>query len=641
MLTKNKIPIVNIILTIIAMLAIGGFFFYISGRFAYDTVEIYPEEGIADLSKVDTDNTMIRLVNFWDFYPDRLYAPEDFKDGRPEGYDFYAKDRPYGTYRVELELKPDIIVELAGYSIDYGTRVFVNGEECLNIGYVDADPEKAVPGSRFMKIPIYTGDGRVEVIYQYSNYFHNDGGFIQATYISSPRIIDLLVGKLNILGILIGGGLIFLGLYFLLSAAVMKNPEFAALAICSFVMSARNQYFLLEYILPESMPYAVAYRFFILIVSMIPIASVYLFIAFYRKTISKWVISAFGVVTTVLIVLHFVLDSHDMVKLCISSFLCTAAGALVMLPSAAVYYFKRRDEWTIAETATISAIFLLVGAMIYEGLYTGRAEAVAHYGTTQSWLILCILILAIVINVRSVRQERMLREEIRRNEVLGQINTMNRDFLQNVAHELRTPLTVISGYAQLMELQAQRGKSGADDPERLKTIRNEADRLGEMVTKLMDYTFGNKGDVEFSDVYAADLLKSAAAILKPVCAKRSNTLDAVNESKRPMRANFELVLQVIINLVVNANRHTDKGKITISVRDIPGNVEFTVADTGSGIAPEVAEHIFERGFTKDGGTGLGLAICSDTMRLHGGMIKLKSTGPGGSEFVFEVPCKSE
>ena len=108
-----------------------------------------------------------------------------------------------------------------------------------------------------------------------------------------------------------------------------------------------------------------------------------------------------------------------------------------------------------------------------------------------------------------------------------------------------------------------------------------------------------------------------------------------------MRANFELILQVIINLVVNANRHTDKGKITISVRDIPGNVEFTVADTGSGIAPEVAEHIFERGFTKDGGTGLGLAICSDTMRLHGGMIKLKSTGPGGSEFVFEVPCKSE
>ena len=75
MLTKNKIPIVNIILTIIAMLAIGGFFFYISGRFAYDTVEIYPEEGIADLSKVDTDNTMIRLVNFWDFYPERMYTP--------------------------------------------------------------------------------------------------------------------------------------------------------------------------------------------------------------------------------------------------------------------------------------------------------------------------------------------------------------------------------------------------------------------------------------------------------------------------------------------------------------------------------------------------------------------------------------
>jgi signal transduction histidine kinase len=638
---KDKIPVSNIILTVISTVLIGLFFVYISGRSAFPTVEYYPENGEADITGIDMDKNMCRLVNDWNFYPMVHYTPEDFAGGDPAGLDNDARELPYGTYHILLKTKPDTVLELAGYSIDYGTRVFINGKELLNVGYVDSDPEKAVPGSRFMRIPFYTGDGEVEIIYQYSNYFHNEGGFIQATYISSPEIMNIFLRQVNTSALLLGGGLLFLGFYFLLCAAVMKNPEYGSLALCSFVLSVRNQLFFLEYILPAGTPYSTAYRLFILESSLMPLGSMFLLLAFYRKNLSKWLKIVYTASVAVLTAVHFILDSHDLVSLCKLCYFIGLAVFVLILVLLLVRIFGKRVEWKLADTVTLVAMLIFAAGMTFEGTNIRKTEAVAHYGTSQLWLVLCILILAIVINHRNVMQERMLRKEVQRNEVLGQINTMNRDFLQNVAHELRTPLTVISGYAQLMEMQARRGKGGVEDPERLKTIRDEADRLGEMVTKLMEYTFGNTGQVEFSEIYAADLLKSSQAILKPVCAKKSNTLVTVNESSHSVHANFELLLQVIINLVVNANRHTDKGTITIRVREIPGNLEFSVADTGSGIAPDVAEHIFERGFTKDGGTGLGLAICADTMRLHGGSIRLNATGPSGSEFVFDVPSSGK
>jgi signal transduction histidine kinase len=187
-----------------------------------------------------------------------------------------------------------------------------------------------------------------------------------------------------------------------------------------------------------------------------------------------------------------------------------------------------------------------------------------------------------------------------------------------------------------MELQAERGQE-LKSPERLKTIRSEADRLGEIVTKLMDYTYGKQDKAAFTPIECSELLKRAGAILKPVCMKRSNEFITDEHSTGRLYGNFELLLQVIINLVVNASKHTENGRISVTTADEGAFTVFTVTDTGTGIAPEYVPHIFERGFTKDGGTGLGLAICSESIALHGGKIELVKTGPEGSVFAFTVP----
>ncbi len=133
------------------------------------------------------------------------------------------------------------------------------------------------------------------------------------------------------------------------------------------------------------------------------------------------------------------------------------------------------------------------------------------------------------------------------------------------------------------------------------------------------------------------LFRSASAVMTPVCAKRRNALVFRNNGAPHVRGNEELLLQVLINLIINASRHTEDGVISVEAADGEGFVEFSVSDTGEGIAPDAVPHIFEKGYSTDKGRGLGLAICTDTVKLHGGTLRLASTGPEGTVFRFTVP----
>ena len=105
-----------------------------------------------------------------------------------------------------------------------------------------------------------------------------------------------------------------------------------------------------------------------------------------------------------------------------------------------------------------------------------------------------------------------------------------------------------------------------------------------------------------------------------------------------MHDNFEMLLQIFLNLVINATRSTENGVITLSVSDTERKrqVVFRVADTGAGIPPEVLPHIFEQGYSASGSSGLGLPICREAVEAHGGEIWLERTGPEGTEFAFAI-----
>jgi len=630
------------VIPVLVLIGIGAFYFYVSGRLQRSMPEVRPVDGVVDVRDVPLEEEVYHLVNSWDFYGGILLGPEDFRDpaSPPVGNPDSELSEHLGTYRVRILAKPDMYLMLGSFSIDYSMRVFVNGTEVRNFGFVSDDPAKTRHDGGYMTLPLYTGDGEVEVIYQYANAMHNDGGFIQSTVISTPENVDRFVRGMTLYSLFIGCGLVCMAFYFLVYAVYQRSSEYGVLAVCCLLIAFRNSYFTRDYLEMPGFPFEAHYRIFILIVSLIPTMVLYLTAAYFPKIVRKKTVLACSAVYAVLAVAHFVTHTRNLVALCHISYYINTVVTLAVIVRF-VWYWRKRQKPTESDILTGVVILTLFLLMLWEGINTNNSSLIARFGITPFGFQLCILGLSISTNRKIRIQAEMLAEEQKKNEILGKTNAMNREFLQTVAHELRTPLSVISGYAQLIELQMQKGKPSPQAPERLHTIRSEADRLGAMVANLMAYTYGDAKEAEMHMVDPKELLHSASLIAGPVCEKKNNELRTTCRTDCMLRGNFELLLQVLINMIVNASRHTDQGVVAIDVDEEAGNVVFTVADTGTGIGEDAARHIFERGYTTDGGNGLGLAICMDTVRMHGGDLQLVSTGPNGTTFRFTIPKEVE
>lgn len=630
---------INGILTITMLIMITILYNYVQARLVGDFPEVTPKDGVLDIRDISFEDQIYHLNNNWDYFPGKLYVPEDFKDedNMPVKAGPYEKDMQLGTYRLKILAEPKIYLEIGSFSIDYSMRIFVNGREIRNVGYVSDDPKEAKPNGRYVVYPIYTGEnGEVEIIYQYSNFMHDEGGYIQATVISTPKNIDEYKRGIALNAMFVSCGLLFLSFYFLMCALYQESREHYALAFSCFVISFRNQFFTFEHLLSPDRDFVLGYRLFILIVTLLPAVAIYLLAAFYPRVMRRWIVLSFTAIMLVLTALHFIVDTRELVQLChYSYYICVPFLAifLVML----LRYFHKEVKINAIEIVTLSAIMFYVVVVVREGLTTGSNSLVAHYGITPYASFVCSMLLSVTISIKLQNQRLQLAEEKHKNEVLEQVNTVNKEFLRTVAHELRTPLTVISGYAQLMERQIDKDVPLEQPKEKLSTIASEADRLGNIVTKLMDYTYGSNNATEFGAIDVNELLRGAKAVLIPVCHKRNNQLETENHCTFKVHGNFELLLQVLINLVVNASRHTESGTIRITVSEGDGFAEFFVSDTGIGINAEDAPHIFEKGFTTGSGKGLGLAICRETIQMHGGTIELASSGSRGSVFRFTVP----
>jgi len=229
-------------------------------------------------------------------------------------------------------------------------------------------------------------------------------------------------------------------------------------------------------------------------------------------------------------------------------------------------------------------------------------------------------------------------EKAQKAEKASQMKSL---FLANMSHEIRTPLNAIEGFSRvLVETDSEE--------ERMKyyqIIESNNQRLGSLVNEILDLSRVESGDIaikkDMTDLN--QLCQSITQIFKFRCP------DAVKlEWDKPvlsamMKTDANRLTQVFSNLISNALKHTSSGRITYGYRliDEMQNIEFFVADTGSGIAPELQEHIFDTYVSGDAeknqGFGLGLALCKIIVEKLGGTISVKSTLGKGSIFTFELP----
>ena len=241
----------------------------------------------------------------------------------------------------------------------------------------------------------------------------------------------------------------------------------------------------------------------------------------------------------------------------------------------------------------------------------------------------------------------------RANFELAELSHVKTEFLATTSHELRTPLNSILGFTRLI----LDGLCDNRDEERelLRDVYSSAEHLLSIVNDLLDVARIEAGKLRITpDVVdlKAVIQEAKAVVGVQAAAKHLTLVDETETLTLPsVTADPARVKQVLINLLSNSVKFTDKGWITLRGRAFPerGYVELEVQDTGVGIAPAKQHHLFEKfqqldsTFTRQqGGSGLGLSICRSLVEMMGGRIKLSSAGIGcGTTVTFSLPVRRD
>ena len=268
---------------------------------------------------------------------------------------------------------------------------------------------------------------------------------------------------------------------------------------------------------------------------------------------------------------------------------------------------------------------------------------------------LLILIFFIIITLLRLRSARKLadknkelkqknKELIQANACAEESSRMKTDFIQQISHEIRTPLNVLSGFTQILtapnaELTEE---ERADINER---VTQNTNRITELVNKML----------ELSDMHSKSVIDRVDQVTTVQIAAQAVESSDISKAKhlvfnmefdpsadKMIRTNSYSASRALALLLNNAAKFTKEGSAELRIT-IDGNTQmvvYTVTDTGIGIPPYEAEHIFEEFFQLDNyyeGTGIGLSVARSIARRLGGDIRLDTTYQGGARFVMTLP----
>ena len=239
------------------------------------------------------------------------------------------------------------------------------------------------------------------------------------------------------------------------------------------------------------------------------------------------------------------------------------------------------------------------------------------------------------------------------NQSLQKASDVKSDFLANVSHEIRTPMNGIIGMAGILN----RTTLDSDQKSYVNTIKSSAENLMVIINDILDYSKldSEKLRLEKSTFQLQTAVEEVVDLLKPSIQDKGLELIVYLEPEVSGDYCGDVIRlkQVLINLLNNAIKFTEKGEVLLTVERVAdeggfSQVKFEIKDTGIGMSAETLENLFESFMQADtsttrkyGGTGLGLSICKKLVALMGGRIWAESELGKGSSFFFTTILESE
>lgn len=250
--------------------------------------------------------------------------------------------------------------------------------------------------------------------------------------------------------------------------------------------------------------------------------------------------------------------------------------------------------------------------------------------------------------VRDITLQKEADEKIKcANQELKEMDKMKNKFFTITSHELKTPLTPAKIQMQLL-LNGDFGEITKEQRDALEVVDRNINRLDKLIGNILQISrLQDEGfKLNLKKAGIKEIIKSVLEDSRPLARKKGLTISYVGGNLPLIIADSQMLEEVFGNLIRNAIKFTEKGKITIYGKKQGDNVLFRVLDTGQGIPKASLKKLFspfyqvEPTYTRlHGGTGLGLSIVFNIIKKHGGTVGAKSTLGKGSEFYFTLPIR--
>ena len=248
---------------------------------------------------------------------------------------------------------------------------------------------------------------------------------------------------------------------------------------------------------------------------------------------------------------------------------------------------------------------------------------------------------------------------------LTKIDQLKSAFLATVSHDLRTPMTSVMGFAKIIRKEfnasfaplagqdSKLAKKARRISDNLEIVEEEASRLSRMVNDFLDLSKIESGTNIWRDqeeIPAKLVSKALSAVQHLAEARPGVKVDSVVAEETPsVLVDPDRVVQVLVNLLDNAFKHTEEGYVQVRISvPRPDVVRFEVCDTGRGVPESESRRIFDKFYLVNQsdtldvdvvkGTGLGLSICKEIVEHYGGTIWHEPNTPSGSRFCFDIPA---
>lgn len=648
------------LLACITILAIG--FIYIIFSLKKDNDRIYPVDGILDLKGWNfEDRGMLSLSGEWDFYWKNLLSYEEAATAAskpdltvevPNVWNYYkleGKNLPgcgYATYVLKVvNATPGRTLALKVPTFSTAYELFIDDSLVSSNGTVGTNKELASPEYHPKVIEFTPTRSSFLMIVQVSNYTYSRGGMWYTINIGTPQQIKDIDMTVTAKDIFLIGALSVLAFYYL-SLFLLRREEKSSLYIVFMCLILTFRTLICDNYLIYGLFPSISYRAIIIIeyftLIMFPVCAADMISQLFpeessRRILKVALVYAIGVMIMFLLTPIFFFTGLIYI-LEVMAILISAYAVFILCKA---FIKDKKDSLTMLLGALVVILFGIRDMIFQNSIIQSNVGELVSFG-----LFILLLFQSFVLSRRS---SAAFKEVHSLSQKLLSLDKIKDEFLANTSHELRTPLSGILGITEAM-LHGSDGSLNHRQKQNLSIVAGSSRRLANLVNDILDYSKMKNSDIRLNlrSLQIESLINSVVNVFRQLSTmKEYDIVTDIPEKLPPILADENRIVQILYNLIGNADKFTVNGHIIISAREVGDFIEVCVSDTGEGIPMDKWEDIFKSFEQVDtsltrrhGGSGLGLAITKQLVELQGGRIWVESQLGEGSQFYFTMPVSN-